>query len=48
MVDHENSFDHYETLFCTGPHQVREIRRREELALPPKHLFDYGHRAWRK
>jgi YidC/Oxa1 family membrane protein insertase len=44
MVDHENSFDHYDTLFCTGPHQVREIRRREELkGLPPKHLFEYGH-----
>jgi len=44
MVDHENSFDHYDTLFCTGPHQVREIRRREELkGLPPKQLFEYGH-----
>jgi hypothetical protein len=44
MVDNENSFDHYETLFCTGPHQLREIRRREELkGLPAKHLFDYGH-----
>lgn len=44
MVDKENSFDHYETLFCTGPHQQREIRRREELkGLPAKHLFDYGH-----
>ena len=44
MVDHENSFDHYDTLFCTGPHQVREIRRREELeGLAPKHLFEYGH-----
>jgi len=44
MVDHENSFDHYDSLFCTGPHQVAEIRRREELkGLPPKHLFDYGH-----
>jgi hypothetical protein len=44
MVDHENSFDHYDSLFCTGPHQVAEIRRREELKnLPPKHLFDYGH-----
>jgi len=58
MVDNENSFDHYESLFCTGPHQVAEIRRREELkGLTPKHLFDYGHprleqviaegRAWR-
>jgi len=44
MVDHEDSFDHYETLFCAGPHQVKEIRRREELKeLPAKQLFDYGH-----
>jgi YidC/Oxa1 family membrane protein insertase len=44
MVDNEDSFDHYETLFCAGPHQLREIRRREELkGLPAKHLFDYGH-----
>jgi len=44
MVDHADSFDHYETLFCSGPHQVAEIRKRETLKnLPPKHLFDYGH-----
>ncbi|HKX56578.1 MAG TPA: hypothetical protein VJN01_10760, partial [Xanthomonadales bacterium] len=44
MVDHANSFDHYDTLFCTGPHQVAEIRKREELkGLPAKNLFDYGH-----
>jgi YidC/Oxa1 family membrane protein insertase len=44
MVDNEDSFDHYETLFCAGPHQVAEIRRREELAgLPAKHLYEYGH-----
>ncbi len=44
MVDNENSFDHYESLFCTGPHQIEEIRKREELkGLPAKHLFDYGH-----
>ena len=44
LVDNENSFDHYDTLFCAGPHQVREIRRREELkGLPEKQLFDYGH-----
>jgi YidC/Oxa1 family membrane protein insertase len=44
MVDHANSFDHYETLFCSGPHQLAEIRRREALKhLPAKHLFDYGH-----
>jgi CDP-glycerol glycerophosphotransferase (TagB/SpsB family) len=44
MVDNENSYDHYDSLFCTGPHQVAEIRRREELkGFPAKHLFDYGH-----
>lgn len=44
MVDHADSFDHYDTLFCTGPHQIREIRRREELQnLPAKSLFEYGH-----
>lgn len=44
LVDNENSFDHYDTLFCAGPHQVAEIRRREELTgLPAKELFDYGH-----
>jgi len=44
MVDHENSYDHYDSLFCTGPHHVAEIRRREELkGLPPKHLFAYGY-----
>jgi len=44
MVDHENSFDHYDSLFCTGPHQAAEIRKREALkGLPPKHLFEYGH-----
>ena len=44
MVDHENSYDHYDSLFCTGPHHVAEIRRREERkGLAPKHLFAYGY-----
>jgi len=44
MVDHENSYDHYDDLFCAGPHHVAEIRRREELkGLAPKHLFAYGY-----
>jgi hypothetical protein len=44
MVDHENSYDHYESLLCTGPHHVTELRRREELkGLPPKHIFPYGY-----
>lgn len=44
MVDHADSYDHYDTLFCAGPHQFAEIRRREALkGLPAKELFDYGH-----
>ena len=44
MVDHANSYDHYDSLFCVGPHHVAEIRRREELhGLPPKHLFAHGY-----
>ena len=44
MVDHENSYDHYDSLFCIGPHHVAEIRRREELeGLPAKHLFPHGY-----
>jgi YidC/Oxa1 family membrane protein insertase len=44
MVDHENSYDHYDTLFCVGPHHVAEIRRREQMkGLPAKHLFAHGY-----
>jgi hypothetical protein len=44
MVDHPNSYDHYDSLFCVGPHHVAEIRRREErYGLPPKHLFAHGY-----
>lgn len=44
MVDHANSYDHYESLLCAGPHHVAEIRGREALArLPAKHLFPYGY-----
>jgi YidC/Oxa1 family membrane protein insertase len=44
MVDHENSYDHYDSLFCVGPHHVAEIRRREQMkGLPAKHLFAHGY-----
>ena len=44
MVDHANSYDAYDSLFCAGPHHVAELRRREELAgLQARHLFEYGH-----
>ena len=44
MVDHENSYDHYDTLLCAGPHHVEEIRRREQMTgLPAKHLVPRGY-----
>ena len=44
MVDFDNSYDHYDTIFCVGPHHIKEIRKREELKkLPPKHLFKHGY-----
>lgn len=44
MVDHANSYDAYDSLFCVGPHHVRELRRREALAnLAPRNLFEFGH-----
>jgi len=44
MADHEDSFDHYDTILCAGPHQAREIRRREDLkGLPAKHLVPHGY-----
>jgi YidC/Oxa1 family membrane protein insertase len=44
MVDFENSYDHYDSIFCVGPHHVEEIRKREALAsLPAKHLFEHGY-----
>jgi YidC/Oxa1 family membrane protein insertase len=44
VADNAGSFDHYDSLFCTGPYQMKEIRKREEIKdLPPKHLFDFGH-----
>src|SRR2546422_601074 len=44
LVDHENSYDHYDALLCVGPHHMAEIRRREELkGLTPKRLFAHGY-----
>ncbi len=44
MVDHANSYDHYDTILCAAPHQMREIRRREELEnLAPKRLVPHGY-----
>jgi hypothetical protein len=39
----ERAFDAYDTLFCSGPHHVAEIRRREEKnGLAPKQLVQHG------
>jgi len=44
MVDHANSYDAYDSLFCAGPHHVAELRKREEMqGLEPRNLFEYGH-----
>jgi len=44
MVDHANSYDAYDSLFCVGPHHVAELRKRESLAgLKARNLFEYGH-----
>ena len=44
LVYREKAFDHFDTLFCAGPHQVAEIRRRESLMnLPRKKLVKVGY-----
>ena len=44
MADREDSYDHYNTILCCGPHFGREVRRREELkGLPPKRLVPHGY-----
>ena len=44
MVDHANSYDAYDSLFCVGPHHVAELRKREAIAgLPARNLFEFGH-----
>jgi YidC/Oxa1 family membrane protein insertase len=44
MVDHANSYDAYDSLFCVGPHHVAELRKRESMqGLEARNLFAYGH-----
>ncbi len=44
MVDFENSYDHYDTILCVGPHQVNEIRKREQIkGFAPKNLISHGY-----
>ena len=44
MVDHDNSYDHYDTILCAGPHQKKEIQLRENnKGLIRKNLVSYGY-----
>ena len=44
MVYRPGAFDHYDTIFCSGPHHLREMRAIEALYdLPEKHLFEHGY-----
>ncbi len=56
MVYRPGAFDHYDSILCVGPHQVKEIQKYEELHdLPRKVLVEAGyyrleriHRAYQK
>lgn len=44
VVYRKGAFDHYDSILCVGPHQVKEIRRHEELNnIPPKKLVEAGY-----
>ncbi len=44
MVLREQALDYFDSVFCSGPHNVTEIRRREELkSLPAKKLWEIGY-----
>ena len=44
MVYRKGAFDHYDTIFCAGPHHMREIRAMEsEFDLSPKKLVAHGY-----
>ena len=40
----EQSYDHYDTILCAGPHQIEEIRAAEKMRnLPAKQLVECGY-----
>ncbi|MBI2608204.1 MAG: CDP-glycerol glycerophosphotransferase family protein [Deltaproteobacteria bacterium] len=44
MVFRKGAFDHYDTLFCVGPHHLEEVRKTElKYNLKKKHLVNYGY-----
>lgn len=43
LVTRKGALDHYDTIMCVGPHQVKEIRKAEELySTPKKKLVECG------
>ena len=44
LTARETAYDHYDTIFCTGPHHVAEMRRREEMTgFKRKNLIKAGY-----
>ena len=44
MVYREGAFDYFDTIFCAGPHHLKEARALEALYnLPKKHLVNHGY-----
>ena len=40
----KGAVDNYDTIFCVGPHQIKEIREAEKVyGLKPKKLINYGY-----
>jgi len=44
MVYRKGAFDFYDTIFCSGPHHVAEVRALEKIyGLPQKAIFEHGY-----
>ena len=44
LVYQKNAFDHFDTIFCVGDYQIKEIRSREKIHnLKPKKLVSFGY-----
>jgi len=44
MIYRKGAFDHYDTIFCAGPHHLKEVRATEKkYNLPKKNLVKHGY-----
>ncbi len=44
MVYRTGAFDHFDTIFCSGPHQIAEIREWESInGLAAKDIYEHGY-----